>query len=389
MNITNKKVKEGITSLIHSNPFFASILLQQEFREDNSEPTFSVDGEVFRYNSEFAAKLSFDELKGVCAHEALHLALLHHARMNGRDLETWNRATDYAINGELIEQGFKLPKGALVDSRFADMSAEDIYRKLDQEKKQNQQGNTPQNQPGQSQSQGAPQSGQGTPSFGQIKPAKDPAAAEAKGKAVLEKAMSIARMAGEMPGDLERELKENAKPLFDWREILHRFFQDVCSRDYSFQQPNKRFAHLGVILPTLRSRSIGKVLLAVDTSGSISTEEVSAMVAEMQECLVAYTDEGVSAELTVIYCDARVQRVETLLDGDTPHPVGGGGTDFRPVFSHVAGDIGEAACLVYLTDGECDSYPDAAPSYPVLWGLIRDNEAFAPPFGETVKVAVI
>lgn len=378
-----------MTNLIFSHPFFASILLQQEFREDNSEPTFSVDGKVFRYNSEFADSLDFDEIKGVCAHEALHLALLHHARINGRDLETWNDACDYAINGELIEQKFKLPKGVLIDSRFADMSAEDIYRKLEQEKKDQQKQNPQSQKPGNQQGQGSPQSGQGAPSFGQIKPAKNPAEAEAKGKAVLEKAMSISRMAGEMPGDLERELKENAKPRFDWREILHRFFQDVCARDYSFQQPNKRFAHLGVILPTLRSRSIGKVLLAVDTSGSISTEEVSAMVAEMQECLVTYTEEGLSAELTVIYCDAAVQRVETLSDGDTPKPMGGGGTDYKPVFSYVGNDIGEAACLVYLTDGDCASFPEVSPSFPVLWGLIRDNPGFAPPFGETVKVEII
>jgi predicted metal-dependent peptidase len=308
--------------------------------------------------------------------------------MNGRDGETWNQACDFAINGELLAQNFVLPKGALVDSRFSDMSAEDIYRKLEQEKKDQQkqnQGKTPQNGSNAQQGQG---SGQSAPSFGQIKPAKDPASAEAKGKAVLEKAMSIARMAGEMPGELERELKENAKPRFDWREILHRFFQDVCSRDYSFQQPNKRFAHLGVILPTLRSRSIGKVLLAVDTSGSISTEEVSAMVAEMQECLVAYADEGLTAELTVIYCDAAVQRVETLSDGDTPKPLGGGGTDYKPVFSYVGNDIGDAACLVYLTDGDCASFPEVAPSFPVLWGLIRDNPGFNPPFGEVFKVEV-
>ena len=386
-----------MSSLILSHPLFAGILIQQKFEEDNTEanPTFSVDGETFRFNSAFADSLPFDEVKAVCAHEACHLAGLHHTRQGGRDGETWNRACDLAINPRLVRDGFKLPAGALIETRFADMSAEDIYRTLAAEKRQDPQGNKPQaGKPG----QGQPAAGQpqGAPTFGQVKPAAGKSAKEieAKTKGQIEKAVSIAKIAGQLSGDAAREIARDMQPRFDWREVLHRFFQEITARDYSFAQPNRRFAHTGIILPSLRSRDIGRIVLAIDTSGSVSMEEVSAMVAEMQACLEAYCENGITAPLTVIYCDSSIKGIETLESGDTANPVGGGGTCFAPVFTHLAGDLDGAACLVFLTDGECSEsmaeLAALAPSYPVLWGLIRDNESFAAncPFGEVVKVDV-
>lgn len=65
---------------------------------------------------------------------------------------------------------------------------------------------------------------------------------------------------------------------------------------------------------------------------------------------------------------------------------------FAPVFNHLQGDLDGAACLVYLTDGYCgdtmESLANLAPNYPVLWGLICDNDGFKPPFGECVKVDI-
>lgn len=417
MNIPHKKLRDAVSSLILSHPFFAGVLIQQKFVEDNSEanPTFAVDGEHFFYNSAFADSLTFDECKGVAAHEASHLAGLHHTRQGSREIEPWNEAADLAINPRLIRDGFKLPAGALNEARFADMSAEDIYRIRERERKQQpqpSQGNgngqpSPQGQQGNAQGNGKPQSGQqgnqtgngkpsGAPSCGQVRKAtgKDSKAVEAKTRSQIAQAIAISKTAGAMSANGERQIKRDLAPRFDWREVLHRFFQEITASDYSFATPNKRFAHTGVILPSLRSRSVGRIVLAVDTSGSVSVAEVSAMVAEMQACLEAYAQDGIAMPLTVIYCDASICGVETLHSGDTPNPKGGGGTCFAPVFEHLRGDLDGAACLVYLTDGYCSESTEQlaklAPPFPVLWGLIRDNETFAQsvPFGECVKVDV-
>ena len=41
----------------------------------------------------------------VRCHEGMHRVLRHHLRMNDRDSELWNIATDYAINSILKKSG--------------------------------------------------------------------------------------------------------------------------------------------------------------------------------------------------------------------------------------------------------------------------------------------
>ena len=67
------------------------------------------------------------------------------------------------------------------------------------------------------------------------------------------------------------------------------------------------------------------------------------------------------------------------------NPVGGGGTDFRPVFEWVERQGVAPCCLVYLTDLLCNRFPDQTPDYPVLWVQTADYNVTAP-FGEIVKM---
>jgi predicted metal-dependent peptidase len=66
-------------------------------------------------------------------HELLHVVFLHFARMEGRDHKKWNYATDYAINLLLNNKEvtstlvLKMPKGGLLDPKYRNMSAEQIY----------------------------------------------------------------------------------------------------------------------------------------------------------------------------------------------------------------------------------------------------------------------
>jgi hypothetical protein len=48
----------------------------------------------------------------------------------------WNEACDYAINPILLDAGLHLPEGVLVDDRFREMSAEQIYNQLQTEAEQ-------------------------------------------------------------------------------------------------------------------------------------------------------------------------------------------------------------------------------------------------------------
>ncbi len=80
-------------------------------------------------------RLSDGEVLFIYVHELLHVALLHHSRVQGRDPEIWNFATDFVINGWLVEMGVgQLPHvGALYDPRLQGMPAEAVYDLLVQD----------------------------------------------------------------------------------------------------------------------------------------------------------------------------------------------------------------------------------------------------------------
>jgi predicted metal-dependent peptidase len=135
----------------------------------------------------------------------------------------------------------------------------------------------------------------------------------------------------------------------------------------------------GLYLPMLRSEQCGHILVAVDTSGSIDDVTLSQFAAEIN----AIMNEAQPERITVVYCDARVQHVDTFYRGDivtlTMH--GGGGTDFRPVFDHVAAMDESPIAIVYLTDLE-GTFPSGS-EVPTLWVATSSKVA---PFGETVNI---
>lgn len=134
------------TELVLSQPFFGALALRLAVREDSSAKTFWVDGETLGYNPAYLESLSDLELRGVIAHEVLHVANGHCWRQGARDPGRWNDACDYAINPIVQSSGMVLPKGLLVDARYTGKSAEEIYGLLTQEAKQKQQ-QQPQPQP--------------------------------------------------------------------------------------------------------------------------------------------------------------------------------------------------------------------------------------------------
>ena len=138
MNISHKGVSKAINHIMVKHPFYGSIMMQQNIVEDYSCKTFWVDGTSLGFNPNFADTLSFEEICGVLIHELYHLIFMHHCRMQYRKHELWNEAADYAINTMIIKMGFKLPSGALLDYKYDNKSAEEVYRlrSIEEEDKQ-------------------------------------------------------------------------------------------------------------------------------------------------------------------------------------------------------------------------------------------------------------
>lgn len=390
------------TALLLDHPFFGALLLRLRLVECAGIETMATDGVTLFYNPSFLDGLSDRELVGVLAHEVMHPALQHHTRRGERKPHLWNVACDHAINPILTTADLALPEGALKDPRFAGMNAERIYSLLDREDQSESPQNTP--SPQSNHGSGAGESDQASDSesapdvpltrggFGQVLDAPNPdhpdepatdgqrSLQSQEWRIAVEQAQRTALAAGKIPAGMKRMVEQARHAPVDWREALRRFFSQTVPQDYRWTPPNRRFVWVDLYLPGLHREGMGEIAIGVDCSGSISDKllgkfsaEVNAIAAETRPELVR-----------VLYCDAVIQRVDEFAAGEKIElsPVGGGGTDFRPVFTYLEERQIEPRCLIFLTD-LAGSFPDETPPYPVIWAATSDRTA---PFGETVAI---
>lgn len=387
MTDAREKLIRARAKLIVEQPFFGTLALHLAPIEDSTCETCATDGKSLLYSAEFVESLPDSELRAVVAHEVMHCALLHHTRRAARDREDWNRACDYAVNRDLTKAGFRLPSCALLDSRFDGMGAEEIYSVLRRERREREQqgGGDPQGSgPGKADPGG----------MGEIRdaaPDHEPAAtadavAEWQARAAQAVAVAKARNAGSIPSALDRVAESLVKPRIDWRSELRRYIDQSSVRDFSWSRPNRRFVAKGLILPGYVSDSLSHLAIAVDTSGSIDPGVLAAFESEIKAAL----DEGAADRVSVVYCDATINRVVEFDRGDDfkLSAKGGGGTDFAPVMSW-ADDVGSISALVYLTDLRCRSY-GIEPGCPVIWAgynLAGTGDRWSNvPFGDVITL---
>jgi predicted metal-dependent peptidase len=427
-NSIEQKLTRARTQLLLNQPFFGTLCLRLKL-VSGSVPTMATDGRRIAFNPAFVDGLKPSELEATLAHEVMHCALGHHCRRGERDPRLWNEAADLAINPILVGNGFTLPAGALIDPSFSDLSAEEIYARLlrdknddsgsgskqtpqqagnggggaSQKQQQPQNGQPPATSsdsatqkassrgtlaPGPAQESSAPEPRPG--GFGEVLDATDdqghPASQAENSRQqhewniAADQAMRSAKACGNEPAQIERPLDESRESAQDWRALLRDFIAATTPSDYRWSPPNRRYIASGLYLPSVHRSGIGTVVIAVDTSGSIGRKELEQFAAEIS----AISDEAKPEAIYVVYCDAAVQSVQEFGSSEPVRlePKGGGGTDFRPAFEWVESNGITPACLIYLTDLCCDSYPEP-PQYPVLW--VTDSRRIAP-FAETVRI---
>lgn len=361
-----RRVQAARTTLLLDNPFFGVLALQLGLIEDDTCETAWTNGRSIGFSPAFVDKLTQDELCGVLAHEVLHCACGHPWRRDQRDHKQFNVACDYAINPIIRDAGMKLPSCALLEPQYAGKWAEWIYDRLPKP---------------QDDSNG---NGKADPSdMGEVRDAPsdgtDDGHTEADWQELTKQATKIAQAQGKLPGSMKRDLDKIGEARVDWRSLLRRYVQEVVRADYSWTRPNVRYMPLGMFLPALHSIACGRIVVAVDTSGSIDSILLQQFASEIQ----TIASEVQPSSIDVMYCDARVHRVDTFERGDmiTIDAVGGGGTAFAPVFDKVTeGD--DPVVLIYLTDLE-GSFPSEAPAYPVIWAVSSDHTDV--PFGDVVS----
>jgi predicted metal-dependent peptidase len=434
MDAARKKLVRARTALLLEHPFFGSLCLRMEPRPDPNCATAWTDGRTLAYNPVFVASLRDEQVQGLMAHTVMHPACQHHVRRGRRDHALWNEACDHAINWILLDAGITLPPKYLDNPAFHGLTADEIYARLHTHRSEE---NRPVRSEGDNESDeeieaeedesaekasregdgeddasGGEADGEGGTDDGSAgdEPAEEGAevfgdpggsgevrdghdendgggggnpSPDESWELALSQAAQAAREIGDLPGGLERLVNDVLTPTADWRELLSRYICERARDDYSWTPPNKRFLHLDVILPSLSHRRLPEIVLAMDTSGSVTEPEMDRFAAELSAIL-----EEFDTTVHVVYCDAAVGGAQAFARADLPldlNPVGGGGTDFRPVFQWVEQAGLAPGCLIYLTDLECHAFPEREPDYPVLWARVGQGDR-TPPFGELIEI---
>lgn len=170
----------------------------------------------------------------------------------------------------------------------------------------------------------------------------------------------------EMPAGMKLYLDSiffKEEQLVNWRRVL-KLFSESSSKTYiknTLKKPSKRYG----TTPGIKIRRKQKLLVAIDTSGSISEKEYSDFFSELFHIYKT------GAEIRVVECDAEIQNIYAF-KGVTPQIVhGGGGTAFEPPLAYV-NNVFDCDGLIYFTDGIAPA-PTIKCKRPILWVISKDG----------------
>ncbi len=371
--------------------FFGSIILKLDLVEEPGLPTMATDGKNLYYGPDYVANQDFKILMTDICHEGLHCGLCHHVRRGNRDPKLWNYATDYAVNWILKEFGLEMDDTYLYDPKYADMTAETIYKILKKEQSENK---TPQGEPccgirepksgkGDGDSDGDKEGKKGS---GQPLSPAEIAAIEFEAKFTMKAALQAAKNAGKLPGKLSAMFESFCEPKLPWQNLLRQFLEVVTKNDYTWTRPNRRYITQGFVLPTLYSRGIGTLVVMLDTSASVNNPLLKSFLTELSGMLTYVNMEMIY----LLLIDTKVHGCIKLTKSDLPLKVnvkGRGGTNFVPGFDYIKENGIRPNCIIYLTDMECLSYPAEAPNCHTLWCTETKNPRYLkPPFGTVIQI---
>jgi predicted metal-dependent peptidase len=391
MSLTrNESLSKVCKELMLKEPYYGLFLVMTEKQWTDKIETAGVAKHNINYklliNPEFWDSLSLNHRIGLTKHEMLHLAFFHPLMKDTYDdHQLFNIAADLEIN-QYIEDEF-LPDGGLKLDSFPDMVLPEragtraYYDIL----KKNQNNPALQNLKS-AMSQGLPQSEDGLNN-----PNHDWKEFEDMGEAekrlmktqmeyqIKELAHEVTKSRGTVPGEI-KELIDNftafEQPKFDWRGYIRRFVgRSVKVYTKKLRRKfNKRFEEN----PGLKIKQKKHILVAVDTSGSVSTDELKEFFSEVHHM------HKTGSDITVVQCDTAISDIRPYKQSNKIELHGRGGTSFEPVVEYYDANQKKYTCLIYFTDGEAPA--PAKPKGHILWVLSSRSEINNKLPGQIIKL---
>lgn len=388
MLVQNKSetLAKASKDLMLSEPFYGLFLIMLNKMWVSQIPTLCVGLNGINYqlciNEEFWGSLNQNLQKGALKHELLHIAFFHLTDFNHlTEKDVANIAMDLEIN-QYIQDEWKSQDWMRLDM-FPELTLEPkkgiryYYDKLMQGK---QQGNCPNlnsllaamkaDQPGFILGDGTDCKTPNHDGWSEFEGVD-----EATGKLIKaqteyvlkEVADQVVKSRGTVPGELAEILKrlDQLEPeKFNWRAFLRRFAGG--STNVFTKKSRKKFNVRFEENPGIKIKPRRRILVAVDTSGSVSTNELKEFLNEI------YYMHKTGTEVMIIQCDSAISYIGKFNPNEEFKIHGRGGTSFHPVTDYYDEHHDKYNCLIYLTDGEAPA-PDKCKG-PVLWVMSSQSQ---------------
>jgi predicted metal-dependent peptidase len=429
-----EKISRAKAKLMQLEPFFAMLLFKMPTYPCYQIPSMGTDGTLLLYNPEFVSEVLLrKDVMFVLLHEVMHVFFKHHFRgpikaeeakkmferlkrlteKGKKDIfledgienikhkmKEWNFATDYTINGHIIENIPQVPHskeldpggkvGLLYKRELSGTTSEKVYDEI----------KTPYDPDA---DPGSDDMGMG---IGGVLPAGLGELTEGEVKAIegeldnaVKAAAISAKKAGKLPAGVEGVIEDLYTTTTPWQDILRTVFTSINKQDYTFQYPNKRYTqHMmdyGVVMPSLWGEEYQNVGFIMDTSGSVGEREKQMLASELRHILEDY-----NIKLHVLYCDTQaytdsiqIFTKEDIRNGRLKLNVkGGGGTSMRPAFDYYRDNMDEhgfevVICMsdMYLSDwGRLGTQP----AFSTFWLRLPDHSDQKPDFGTCVDIVL-
>ena len=364
--------------LMLKEPFYGLFLIGLNKLWSKRVPTAGVCKHNINYqlaiNEEFWETLSPEHHIGLLKHELLHIAFFHLTIHNDfADKNLANIAMDLEIN-QYIDSMYLPEGGCTIDNEmFSPMNLPlkagcRVYYDLLQQELDKGDGTSDFEKMMKAMGMGQPTYGDGNQvpdhstwdEFNDLSEAEKKLVQKQVEHQLKEIAEQVQKSRGHVPGELVGlldRLNTKEPPKFDWKSYLRRFTggsQKVFTKKLR-RKFNKRFEDN----PGLKIKHRKHILVAVDTSGSVSDKEVQEFFHEIDHI------NKTGAEITIVQCDTHIRHIGPYRAGDKIEIHGRGGTYFDPVLELYNENQDKYTCLVYLTDGECDC--SVKPRGKMLW----------------------
>jgi len=368
---------------------FFLIMLNKVWRKDLPTAGVSKNGINFQLaiNEEFWTGLSEMHQMGLLKHELLHIAFGHLTSFKSfKNHRLANVAMDMEIN-QYIDEDW-LPEGGIKIDDYEDLDLERkagcryYYDKLNQfQEEKDKNGSCGNEDMDKLLDQVANGEGPDHSTWGEFEDLS-----EAEQKLIekqLQKVLSDAKeqtvkKRGNIPGEIEGVIviEQIVPPKFDWRGYIRRF-TGVSTKVFTKKirrKENRRYEDN----PGLKIKMRQHMLLAIDTSGSVSNAELQEFMGEIHHIYKAGVD------VTIMQCDTSIRSIEAYKGKNEINVVGRGGTEFDPVLDYYNANQKKYTSLVYFTDGEC--YTSVVPKGNVLWVLSERSHMNKDLPGKVIKL---